>query len=123
MSGADADFAAFLAASERLTGYDAAALRGTGCAEAHWTLVRAEAAPDALAALLAGRDAGALGRAVIALWYLGMWTGPDGGERVASPRAYREGLVWDAIGAHPMGAKQQGFGAWAMPPPGVACDA
>jgi hypothetical protein len=24
--------------------------------------------------------------------------------------------VWDAIHAHPQGAKQQGFGAWSEPP-------
>lgn len=116
--GGDAGFAAFLAVSERLTGYGGAELMGTGCAQAHWTLLRAEAAPDALAALLAGEaDAGPLAKALIRLWYLGLWTSADGPERVASPRAYREALVWDAIGAHPMGAKQQGFAAWAMPPP------
>lgn len=117
MTGAGA-FEAFLAVSARLTGYGRADLMATGCAQAHWTLLRAEAAPDAMAALLAGGDdAGPLAKALIRLWYLGLWTGADGRERVASPRAYREALVWDAIGAHPMGAKQQGFGAWAMPPP------
>ena len=115
-------FSAFLDTSARLTGYDHAALMATGCAQAHWTLLRAEAPSDQLAALLGGDDKGPLAKALIRLWYLGLWTGADRAERVASPRAYREALVWDAIGAHPMGAKQQGFGAWATRPPG-ACDA
>lgn len=68
-------------------------------------------------------------RALIQLWYLGQWTplptkwrnlyGASHFDvtRIISTRAYKEGLVWDAIGAHPMGAKQQGFGAWALQPP------
>ena len=68
-------------------------------------------------------------RALIQLWYLGQWVPlPEdwrnrfGASRfdvakIISTRAYKEGLVWDAIGAHPMGAKQQGFGAWAQEPP------
>ncbi len=68
-------------------------------------------------------------RALIQLWYLGQWTplppkwrnlyGASRFDvtRIISTRAYKEGLVWDAIGAHPMGAKQQGFGAWAIEPP------
>lgn len=68
-------------------------------------------------------------RSLIQLWYLGQWTPlpPKWQQRygasrfdvarIISARAYKEGLVWDAIGAHPMGAKQQGFGAWAIKPP------
>ena len=68
-------------------------------------------------------------RALIQLWYLGQWMplpakwrnlyGASRFDvtRIISTRAYKEGLVWDAIGAHPMGAKQQGFGAWAIEPP------
>lgn len=78
---------------------------------------------------LASESLGPLARALIQLWYLGQWV-PLPAEwrrawgasrfdvaRVISTRAYKEGLVWDAIGAHPMGAKQQGFGAWALEPP------
>lgn len=80
-------------------------------------------------AVLADPDLGPLARSLVQLWYLGQWTPmpPDWVERngarredvarILSPRSYREGLVWDAIGAHPMGAKQQGFGAWADEPP------
>ncbi|MCX5214323.1 hypothetical protein OG689_34535 [Kitasatospora sp. NBC_00240] len=65
---------------------------------------------------------------LIKLWYLGSWYPLSGGyrdvngstaddvEHVVSPQAYREGLVWTAAGAHPMGAKQPGFGSWAEPP-------
>ena len=72
---------------------------------------------------------GPLARSLIQLWYLGQWTPlPQAWRRtfgasrfdvtrIISTRAYKEGLVWDAIGAHPMGAKQQGFGAWAAEPP------
>jgi hypothetical protein len=110
------DFDAFLAASARLTGFDPPALLGTGCAEAYWETVRADAPEPAVEALLKGEESPA-DAAVIELWYLGVWRGLMGTDnRVVSPRAYREGLVWTAIGAHPMGAKQQGYGAWALPP-------
>ncbi len=85
--------------------------------------------------VLADPDLGALARSLIQLWYLGQWTPMPADwverngarredvARILSPRAYREGLVWDAIGAHPMGAKQQGFGAWAEEPPVAPEDA
>lgn len=79
--------------------------------------------------VFADPDLGPLARSLIQMWYLGQWM-PTPSEWVArngarredvahilSPRAYREGLVWDAIGAHPLGAKPQGFGAWAQEPP------
>ncbi|MFE9626614.1 hypothetical protein [Streptomyces sp. NPDC006527] len=65
---------------------------------------------------------------LIKLWYLGTWYPSGGGHRdldgstaydvehVVSPRGYREGLVWAAAGAHPMGAEPPGFGSWAEPP-------
>lgn len=79
--------------------------------------------------VLGSEKLGPPARSLIQLWYLGQWT-PLPAEwrrawgasrfdvgRIISTRAYKEGLVWDAIGAHPMGAKQQGFGAWALDPP------
>lgn len=78
---------------------------------------------------LASESLGPLARSLIQLWYLGQWVPlpPEWRRewgasrfdvaRIISTRAYKEGLVWDAIGAHPMGAKQQGFGAWALEPP------
>ena len=42
--------------------------------------------------------------------------------QVASAAAFREGLVWPAIGAHPIGAKPPGFGSWASRRPAVMSD-
>lgn len=76
---------------------------------------------------------------VIRMWYLGEWkrlsddwrqhlkecsereqAGYDifkrDVDRVISAEAYREGLVWSAIGTHPVGAKQPGFATWGAPP-------
>ena len=33
-----------------------------------------------------------------------------------APSTYAQGLVWNAIGAHPQGAKMPGYGSWALPP-------
>jgi hypothetical protein len=70
---------------------------------------------------------GPVARRVVTMWYIGSWaqlprewrntygaTSLDV-DHVVSAAAYREGLAWVAVGAHPMGAKQQGFGAWARP--------
>jgi hypothetical protein len=67
-------------------------------------------------------------RNIITMWYLGNWDqlpqawrnayGANAADvsRVISARAYVEGLVWPTIGAHPMAAKQPGFGTWSLPP-------
>jgi hypothetical protein len=70
---------------------------------------------------------GPVARRIVRMWYVGSWaqlprewrntygaTSLDM-DHVVSAAAYREGLAWVAAGAHPMGAKQQGFGAWARP--------
>jgi hypothetical protein len=66
---------------------------------------------------------------IISLWYLGQWNQMPHGWRneygasaldrnhIISASSYKHGLVWTAMGAHPMGTKQQGFGAWSLPPP------
>lgn len=71
---------------------------------------------------------GPMARGLIKLWYLGQWEAMPGHWRnlygnhlsdvnqIISSDSYREGLVWTAIGAHPMGAKQPGFGTWSGPP-------
>lgn len=78
--------------------------------------------------VLADEWLGPVARSLIKLWYLGTWIalpadwhtqyGGDSQDTtfIPSPQAYIEGLVWPAIGAHPMGAKPDGFGAWASPP-------
>ncbi len=62
------------------------------------------------------------------LWYTGSWQqlpwawrNAHGAQatdvsRIVSKEAYVEGLVWRAMGTHPQGAKQPGFGSWAMKP-------
>ncbi len=72
---------------------------------------------------------GPVARNIIRLWYLGAWTqlprewrNEYGAtsydtDHIVSPQAYQQSLVWIAGEAHPMGAKQQGFGAWARPGP------
>jgi hypothetical protein len=62
------------------------------------------------------------------MWYLGNWvqlpakwrqdyvTSSLDVTKVVSASAYREGLVWLALEAHPMGAKPMGFGTWGEKP-------
>ena len=71
---------------------------------------------------------GAIARNIIKLWYIGTWHAVPADwiarfaprapncDFVVSPSSYVEGLLWPAIGAHPEGAKAQGFGSWARPP-------
>jgi hypothetical protein len=73
-------------------------------------------------------DLGPVARSLLMLWYLGQWTplpndwrnrngaNPRDIPRVISADAYTGGLVWTAIGAHPMGADPPGYGSWARPP-------
>jgi hypothetical protein len=75
---------------------------------------------------------GPVARNLILLWYCGSWTAlpedwreahgtsPLDTDRVISAASYVAGLQWTAAGAHPVGARQQGFGAWALPPEGGA---
>jgi hypothetical protein len=71
---------------------------------------------------------GSVAVSLIKLWYLGRWyplsgayrdrfgSTADDVEHVVSSQGYREGLVWVAAGAHPMGGKPPGYGSWAEPP-------
>ena len=126
----------FVALSAELTGFREADIWGTGQARRHLDLVLSVAGDDVVARLLARSaeqnlgdpDLGPLARNVIVLWYLGQWdqmprrwrdrhgASPADTAGVASAGAFREGLVWPAIGAHPTGAKAPGFGSWATPP-------
>jgi hypothetical protein len=75
---------------------------------------------------------GPVARNVILLWYCGTWTAlseawraaygssPLDASRVVSAEAYQGALQWAAAGAHPAGARQQGFGAWSLTPEGVS---
>lgn len=78
--------------------------------------------------LLDDPDYGPVARNVIVLWYTGQWVqlpgpwrdkhgaNPADVDAILSPDAYTEGLAWDAIGAHPQGAKAPGFATWVAPP-------
>jgi hypothetical protein len=73
-------------------------------------------------------DFGPPARNLIVLWYTGQWVQLPGPWRdrhgaspldvddVISPEAYTAGLMWDAIGAHPQGAKAPGFATWVAAP-------
>jgi hypothetical protein len=93
---------------------------------------QALASPDPTQALkqlvMDDEDLGPVAHSLIVMWYLGQWSplpaawrnrngaNPLDMARVISADAYTAGLVWTAIGAHPMGAKPGGFGSWANPP-------
>jgi hypothetical protein len=135
----------FVALSAALTGFREVDLWGTGQAERYLDEVIATVGDAIVARLLAtgeealrtgelqvlvmdDPDLGPVARSVIVLWYLGQWNAlpnewrnrngasPLDVPRVISADAYAAGLVWTAIGAHPMGAKPPGFGSWANPP-------
>jgi hypothetical protein len=65
-----------------------------------------------------------LARSIVLLWYLGSWYEPDDlknkvaspKEKVVSPKAYTQGLVWQITGAHPMGYSNLQFGYWSRDP-------
>lgn len=78
--------------------------------------------------LLADPLYGPLTRGLMTAWYTGSWhrlpdkwhaaygtCGTDA-DQVISSQAYQEALVWPLVGAHPPGAKQQGWAAWSRPP-------
>ena len=123
---------AFVRASVILTGLTEVELWGTGLVPARYAWVEQHAGAlveglltafptggspnDQATKVLKDKDLGPLARKIMKFWYLGEWDNGDGGAVIPSPASYREGLVWQVIGAHPQGAKAQGFGAWALPP-------
>lgn len=133
--------ALFLEFSASLTGYSQLHLAGTGIADDVWDMLGQQVGdslrerlietwqairhiddPDELNDairhdILSSSEFGGPARNIIKMWYLGQWdVSPPYDYQIISSEAYVEGLVWDAIGAHPMGAKQPGFGTWAFPP-------
>jgi hypothetical protein len=82
----------------------------------------------AAAEILGDPRLGPVARNLIVLWYCGTWTqlpaawraafgaSPLDTNHVVSSTAYQMGLQWAVAGAHPAGARQQGFGAWALGP-------
>ncbi len=129
----------FVELSEALTGFDRVQLLGTGMAEEYLRAVDEAVPAPVLEELLAADDAvtvledvklGPVARNVILLWYCGTWTAladewhaahgssPADVNRVVSAESYQAGLQWVAAGAHPIGARPQGYGAWSVPPTG-----
>ena len=122
----------FILVSSVLTGYEQTTLHGTGMAEAYLAKLEKECGEAMTEEILGfGELAGELlsnddtlagvARALIKLWYLGQWCvgkPPVPAVFSESPNAYTQGLAWRAMGGHPQGAKQQGFGSWSFPPVG-----
>lgn len=79
-------------------------------------------------ALLADPCYGPMTQNLLMTWYTGSWyplpqswhanyqTAQADVEQVISAQTYQEGLMWPVFGAHPQGAKQQGWDAWSRPP-------
>lgn len=131
----------FIVLSARLTGFGRVTLLGTGMTAEYLAALDAVVGAPLVDEMLASEDAGALlqdprlgpvARNLILLWYCGTWTAlpedwraahgtsPLDVTRVESAESYQAGLQWVVAGAHPAGARQQGFGAWAVAPEGVA---
>lgn len=85
--------------------------------------------------IMSNEKLGPVARNIIKMWYTANWNQMPqewtdrfgtfaqddcGGfldtTHVVSGEAYEQGLVWLAMEAHPMGAKQPGYGTWAFPP-------
>jgi len=78
-----------------------------------------------------GDDTKFLARSIVLLWYLGSWYEPGDlknaaaspesvhapiKQKVLSAKAYTQGLVWQIVGAHPMGYSNLQFGYWSRDP-------
>lgn len=128
------DYQRFVDISVYLSGFDSAELLSTGMAQKYFEVVLLNNDPDdvriffdavdgvlALPAREIEREIRrrlmsvdahrALARNIIILWYTGNWSGLP-----VSPEAYKHGLMWEAAETHPSGAKQPGYGSWALPP-------
>ena len=99
--------------------------------DAYWRLSKGGEHNDAAASeILGDPKLGPVARNLILLWYCGTWTKLPGAwcaaygvssqdrdaDRVLSAAAYQAALQWVVAGAHPAGAQQQGYGAWATAP-------
>lgn len=116
----------FVRASALLTGFGRVALLGTAMTDDYLRALDAAlpagTVDDLLAAceergaeaVMADERLAPVARSVIVLWYCGTLDG-----RVLSMESYLAGLQWVAAGAHPVGARQQGYGAWAVAPEAV----
>lgn len=132
----------FVNISALLTGYDQQTLKPQNdtqqLSETYFATLNKEVSADVLAQLLAAFQSlpanpsneqvvntilavspiGAVAKNIIQMWYTGIWyTNATAGEGyVISATTYRNGLVWSAMGAHPMGFSEENFGYWSDPP-------
>lgn len=138
----DSQLDPFYLFSSELTGFDRFDLDATGQGEAYlkcvranadadmleslfqvWAIIEAEVPPEKRAAAIAKRIMAVDGlrevaQGILMLWYTGSWYEvATGASSTLSGNAYVEGLMWKAIGSHPMAAKPQGYAAWTLPPP------
>lgn len=131
--------------SVELTGFSRVQLLGTGMSERYLqeldeilpagmvddlfaVFARNGADDSAVTEILADAVWGAIARNIMTLWYCGTWialpeawraahgASPRDTNHVVSAEAYQAGLQWALVGAHPAGARQQGFGAWEVAP-------
>jgi hypothetical protein len=127
----------FLEVSALLTGFTKTELKATGMLESYYNTIlknvdkenidyffidvhilitdksyNEKGIEDNLASrFMADSSYNGLAKNIIILWYTGNW----GGE-VISSASYIQGLMWNAVHAHPPGAKQPGYGSWAALP-------
>lgn len=127
----------FISLSAELTGYSPLQLIGTGMCDQYLAELERVLPAGMVEEFLSARPGlpvlqdptwGPVARRVMILWYCGSWTAlpdawhaihgacPADTDHVVSAEAYQAGLQWVAVGAHPAGARQQGFGAWAQAP-------
>lgn len=132
------DVSTFYELSVPLTGFSLVELRGTGVGEQYAYFIANTVGlplynellqtfrsipPDRIdwgirTQILGDPTLGPLARAILTLWYTGQWNAMNADQttQVISPQSYQEALVWNAGGIHPTGAKQTGYGSWALPP-------
>ncbi len=78
--------------------------------------------------ILSNTKLGPIARNIIKMWFVGTWyqlpdywleehgVSSEDSTFVVSANAYKEGLLWPTIGAHPSGAKAPGYATWSAPP-------
>lgn len=130
----------FVDFSETATGFSASHLLESKQVEIYFRTVRAMLGDqivseflltfhrDGFNRLFTSEKLGPIARNIVKLWYVATWEqlpsgwnekyGPVANDAlfIVSPTAYTEGLLWQAIGVNPPGAKMPGYGTWSMAP-------
>ena len=149
MTNSTEHFDTFLAISAWLTGYEPVELQGTGMVQTYYSTLRenitaidldaffaesdfilAKAQTDVDAAkvrtashLMQNSSFNSLGKQIILMWYIGQWFADPSGDPNNSvqinAQSYVEALMWPTVDTHPPGAKEPGFGSWAVKPVSV----